>query len=383
MDKKLRVGVVGAGFIGQQQMDAIRRVPCAALVAAADSDMEGLTQNNAWQRVDSLYSDYREMIDGASLDAVHICSPNNLHYEMCRYALERGLHVFCDKPLTVNSRQSQELAELAAERGCANGVNFVYRSNAAIHEMRSRVLSGAAGRTLLVHGHYLQDWLMYEDDYSWRMDEAVNGPSRAVADIGSHWFDAAQFATGKNITAVYAMLETCFPVRKKPLHKINTFENSKNAQSTSIPITSEDAAAIIVRFEDNTLGSLLISQVSGGHKNDFALSVDCERYSMRWRQEEAERLWISSRQEGSSLLFASGGMMTDEAERRFALLPEGHDGAWRDAIFNGIREFYQSIIEERHRSCTQSYATFEDGLAIVRLVEACMESNRKNEWISL
>jgi Predicted dehydrogenases and related proteins len=382
----LRVGVIGAGFIGQQHIEAIRRIPKTEVVAIADNDKR-IVENKCEQLgIANGYADYKEMLDNTGIDIIHNCTPNNMHYSLNKDIIRKGKHVYCEKPLAISAYETGELVKLAEEYGVAHGVNFNYRQNSMVQEMHQRVKSGDIGRIFMVHGQYLQDWLLYDTDYDWRMDPLIGGVSRAVADIGSHWFDTVQFVTGKRIAAVFADFTIVHSVRKRSDKKSETFSSAanKNAETcfTEIPVASEDAAFIIVRFEDDSKGTLVISQVSAGRKNDLRLVVDGSSYSMEWQQEIPDRLWLGYRDEPNRTVFSSPKALTGDA-RRYATLPSGHSVSWHDALRNGIYEFYESIRRKSFKEEEQSYATFQDGHNIVCLVEACLESSKINGWVNL
>ncbi|MDL2323485.1 Gfo/Idh/MocA family oxidoreductase, partial [Bacteroidales bacterium OttesenSCG-928-A17] len=186
--KTLKIGLVGLGLIGKEHAESIARIPGIELVAITEFNKELLEAQKKYLGVKA-YSDYKEMIDNEDLDVVHNCTPNVLHYEINKYALEKGIHVYSEKPLAMTVAQGEELTELARKKGLANGVNFNYRNNAMVQEMRVRMQKEDAGRCLLIHGHYIQDWLLYDTDSNWRLSTKEGGTSRALADIGSHWFD--------------------------------------------------------------------------------------------------------------------------------------------------------------------------------------------------
>jgi len=369
-------------MIGRQHIDALRRIPCVQVVAAADEAFAADAPGEGVFQGMELFRDYRTMLDTVSVDVVHNCTPNRFHYEVNRYALEKGLHVYCEKPFTLTEPQAEELIALAQEKNLANGVNYNYRHNAMVQELRHRVVSGDAGRVFLVHGCYLQDWLMYDTDYSWRLDTEIGGAARALADIGSHWFDLAQFAIHSRIESVYAKLITAIPVRQKPLGPVESFAAAEAGETTPYDVTSDDACLILVKFENGVYGSLSVSQVSGGHKNDLRLTVDCQNYELAWAQEDADKIHVSSRRGGSQVIFASPGTVSEEV-RRYAPLPEGHAVAWADALKNGISEFYHALAEGTYQAPGQTYATFQDGLEIMKIVDACMESNRTDCWVTV
>ncbi|MDR2955271.1 MAG: Gfo/Idh/MocA family oxidoreductase, partial [Prevotella sp.] len=310
--KKLRVGLVGTGMIGKQHADAIGRIFGIELVAITESNKDILEKQKDYFRVNA-YSDYKEMIDKEELDVIHNCTPNFLHFEINKYALEKGVHVYSEKPLAVTVAQGEELTKLAKAKGLANGVNFNYRNNAMVQDMRARMKNKDAGRCLLIHGRYVQDWLQYDTDFNWRLETAEGGESRAIADIGSHWFDTVQTVTGKKITAIYARNFISHPTRKKNVA----------GKPTDVKIETEDGSFILFELEDGTQGSLVVSQVSGGYKNNLFISVDCEKYSMRWDQEQSDRLKIGTRDSGVIEMYASADAV-DSSVSRYATLPSGH-----------------------------------------------------------
>lgn len=382
MDKVLRVAIAGAGMMGQAHIDALRRIPWVEVVAVADSHGKPLEAMEQSQGMPRFYTDWNQMLQETKPDAVHVCLPNVLHYEACKKAIEAGCHVFCEKPLAMGVAQGEELCRLAQKHHVGTGINFNYRHNAAVREIRERILSQDAGSIYLVHGSYLQDWLMYDTDYSWRLDPKENGASRAIADIGSHWFDTVQYATGRKIISVFATTFTAITQRKKPVGQVQTFQQVKERDGIMVPVHTEDGAVIQLRLDNGVLGALVVSQVSGGHKNALNLEVDCSSYSMVWNQEDADKLWVSSRRQGKQIIYTSPSTLQGGA-REYDCLPEGHAGNWRDALLHSIKSFYLSICDGSYVGEAHDYATFRDGCNIMRLVDACLESSQKGCWIDI
>ncbi len=378
--KKYKVAVIAVGFVGVQHIEAIRRVPNNEVVAVVGSNMEGLKEKAKRLGVLKVYTDYKLMIDEVKPDVIHNCTPNYLHFEINKYAMERGINVFCEKPLAITVQEGEELVRLAKEKNVACGVNFNYRSNAIIQEIKERVSNGSVGRIFHVTGQYKQDWLMLDTDYNWRLDEEKGGVSRTIADIGSHWFDTVQVALGKKIVSVRAELITVHPFRKKMVNAVETFASATDGEFLLVPINSEDCAFVQVRFEDGTFGTVNLSQVSGGCLNDFRLEIAGEKCSLEWRQENPDYLMVGTREFGTQIVRASPNTLTGEAVR-FATLPAGHPVAWTDALTNGIREYYKSIDEGTYSQNTMTYSTFSDGVQIMKLVEACLRSAKSGDWV--
>jgi len=173
--------------------------------------------------IDKYYGDYRELLKDGRIQSVHICSPNYLHYEMAKAALEAGKHVICEKPLAISAAEAEELVELADKQGLVNVVNFNIRYYPLMRQLRLMVDKGDMGEVFAVQGSYLQDWLFHPTDYNWRLEPGQSGQSRAIADIGSHWMDLIEFVTGLKIQEVCADFATFHKVRKKPLKPVETY----------------------------------------------------------------------------------------------------------------------------------------------------------------
>lgn len=378
MKKKIRTGIIGAGMMGRTHTEALRRIPGVEVAALADR-IEVLARRSCEELcIPGVYTDYREMLAKEHLDAVHICTPNFVHFEACKAAIEAGVPVYCEKPLANTAAEADELTALARERGVLCAVNFNYRHNAVVQEMRQRVAAGDWGRTFLLRGAYLQDWMMYDSDYNWRCIPQMGGASRTVADIGSHWFDTVQFITGKKIVRVYAKLMTVLPQRKKFTAQAATFQKQSGDSYELVDIDTEDAAFLLVQLEDGVMGNLVLSQVSAGCKNGLTVSVDGSCYSMTWNQETPDRLFLGSRQQGTTCVQASADVLHGDA-RRYATLPAGHVVGWNDALCSALQSFYEELSgKPNHR-----FARFADGAGIVHIVDACLTSNQTGQWVEV
>lgn len=371
----LKVGIVGAGMMGINHVEAIRRIPGIKITALTDGD-EARAQKSAHALyIPHVYTSVTEMLNNEKLDAVHICTPNNTHYTLCKAVLEAGVNVFCEKPLANTSEEASKLVSLAAEAGLTAAVNFNYRQNVIVREMHERLCLPEWGRTFLIRGSYIQDWMMYNTDYNWRCILEINGPSRTVADIGSHWFDAIQYITGQKIQRVFAKLITVHPRRRKYNILAGTFGTQSGDNYTLVDIGSEDAAQILFEMEDKTPGILMLSQVSAGYKNGMVIHLDGANESLTWEQENPDKLWVRTRESGSLMTYAAQGAMHGEANN-YTTLPAGHTVGWADGLRNSIETFYNAI--QGHTP--NGYASFADGDDIARIVEACLKSNASGKW---
>lgn len=374
----IRAGIVGAGMMGKTHTEALRRIPGVEVAALADPN-EALARKTCDEMyIPGCYGSYEEMIAKEHLDVVHVCTPNFAHIEVCRAAIRAGVNVYCEKPLANTSEETAELCQLAREYNVLTSVDFNYRHNAVVQEMRERVHSAGWGKTFLIHGAYIQDWMMLDSDYNWRCDPALGGKSRTIGDIGSHWFDTVQFITGKKIVKVYAKLMTVLPQRKKFTTQAATFQSQTGDAYKLIDIDTEDAAFVMVQLEDGVLGNLVLSQVSAGYKNGLKVSIDGSRYAMTWEQETPDRLYLGDRQTGTTCVQASAAAFQGMAAK-YASLPAGHVVGWNDALCNAIGSFYAAL----RNGDARRYADFADGDYVVRIVEACLKSNETGNWESV
>lgn len=178
MAKKYKVGVIGVGFIGPAHMEGIRRLGFD-VVAVAEATQELAEQSAERLLVPKAYGDWKDLIADPEIDVVHIASPNFLHYKHAKAALEAGKHVICEKPLAMTSAESGELVRLAAEKKLVNAVNFNIRFYPLVQDAKARIEAGEIGDKLyIIQGSYLQDWLLLDTDWNWRLEPEFGGELR-------------------------------------------------------------------------------------------------------------------------------------------------------------------------------------------------------------
>ncbi|ADM68713.1 1,5-anhydro-D-fructose reductase [Paenibacillus polymyxa E681] len=382
--KKLRAGIIGAGFIGPAHIEAIRRLGFVDVVALAGSNLESSCKHAAELNIPLAYGSYKEMLANPDIDVIHNCTPNHVHFSINMEAIAAGKHILSEKPLAMTSKESAELLKAAQDKGIVHAVNYNYRQYPLVQQMASMVRGGELGQILVVHGSYMQDWLMYETDYNWRMNPEIGGKSRAIADIGSHWCDTAQFVLNKKITAVFADLVTIYPVRKKAKQPMDTYEVQKSdAEYEDVDIETEDYATVIVRFEDGTRGTFTVSQVSAGRKNQLVLELDGSVKAVSWNQEQPEQLWIGQREKSNEVLKADANLLNKEAQP-FIHYPSGHNEGWPDALKNIMSNFYQFIRDEKKIGEDQpAFATFADGHSTMCIIDAILKSYAEQRWVEV
>jgi len=379
--KPIKTAIFGTGFMGRVHLDALRRLESVEVVAIAGRNLEVARKLGAGFGIPTVTADYREILRDPAVDAVHILTPNALHYSMTKAALEAGKHVACEKPVTTTVEEARELVELAAKKGLRNCVCHNLRYYPLVQQLRRMVEAGELGEILSVQGGYSQDWLLYDTDWNWRIDSQAGGASRCMADIGSHWFDMAEHVTGLRVTSLVADLQTFHATRKQPRGPIETFANKLRGPEDYIEraVDTEDFGAVIFRMGSRTRGSVVASQVSAGRKNRLAIEVYGSKASVAWDQERPNELWIGHRDTGNQIILKDPALLKPEA-RAYADLPGGHAEGYDDTFKQMFRRFYSSISDPE---IPPEYPQFIDGLWQLTILKAEFESHRTRGWIDL
>jgi len=372
------MGLVGAGFVGPHHIDAVRRLGHVDVVAIA-----GSSDASARKKADSLgvpraYGSYEALLGDKDVQVIHNATPNYLHYAVNSAAIARGKHVVSDKPLAMTTAEARRLLDEARRAGIVHAVTFNYRGNPLVQQARHMVARGDIGKPHFLVGYYLQDWLIKDTDYSWRLEPDKGGASSALGDIGSHWCDLAQHVSGLRITHVLGDITTVIPKRKKPRGSREAFQAGGNEDVDLVDIKVEDLASVLVRFDNGAKGSFSVGQVCAGHKNDLVLELCGPKGSMRWRQEHQNELWLGYRDKANEILQKDPSLI-DEEVRSYAHLPGGHQESWADAFTNVMRDIYGFIADGKRPDDAHppAFATFEDGYRANCIIEAILESAKQ------
>ncbi|MFV1991546.1 MAG: Gfo/Idh/MocA family protein [Acidimicrobiales bacterium] len=374
-------GVVGVGFIGVAHVEALRRIGVNVV------GVVGSTPERARVKADSfnlpaVYNSVEELVADPAIDVIHIATPNALHYEQVLTCIDAGKHVVCEKPLVVDSRQSAELVARAQTAGVVNAVCFNLRFYAHVLQSRAMVTAGELGRVNYVTGKYFQDWLLLDTDWNWRLASEDAGDLRAVADIGSHWLDLARFMTGQNIVEVMADLHTFVPVRRHADGPVETFAAlSENGDLVEERMTSDDAASIMLRFEDGARGVVAVSQVSAGRKNDVRFEIDGASSSVSWRADNPELLLVGHRGRPNELLNRDPSLVHDSVAPHIAY-PGGHVEGYPDTFRALFAAVYADVASGEPADVAQ-YPTFVDGHESLLVTEAVARSAEEERWIAV
>jgi len=387
--ESIRVGVCGLGFIGPVHVEILRRIQHVTVNAVSSAEPGRAEAIAARFAIPRVYTNHEDLIADPAIDAVHICTTNQTHARLAKLAMDAGKHVVCEKPLAATAGDAKALAALAAERDGVFAVNYQYRYYPMVQQARAMIRNGVLGRLYLLHGHYLQDWLLYPTDYNWRVAVEQGGASRAFGDIGTHWCDLVEHVTGQRLVRLSALSRTFIPERV--VSATHTFSAPPAAQSpakTSAAIGVRTEDAVLVHFETSAgaVGSLIISQLSAGHKNDICLEIDGAEAALVWQQAAHEQLWVGKRNEPNSVLHKVLGQL-DPGVPRFALYPAGHPEGYGDAMGNLFRLVYERVSEIREgkkAAAEPEYPTFAEGARMLAVVEAVLTSaGRGGEWVAI
>jgi predicted dehydrogenase len=381
MIHRLKAAVFGTGFVGRVHLEGLRRLGFVDLYAIGESQIEKAQRLGEEFGVARTASDYHEILDDPEVDAVHVCTPNALHFPMVTDALNAGKHVICEKPLSTSVENARKLVMLAKAKNRRNCTFHNLRFYPMVQQMRCMREAGELGEILVVQGTYSQDWLLYDTDWNWRVDSKTNGPSRCMADIGSHWCDMAEHVTGLRITSLCADLQTFHKTRKQPKKSIETFAGKtlRPEDYDEAPIDTEDFGAVVFRMGARTRGAFTASQVSAGRKNRLSIEIHGTRASAAWDQERPDELWIGQRNAANQVMLKDPSLLLPGA-RSYADLPGGHSEGYDDTFKQVFRRFYGSVADA---AAAIEYPQFADGLRQLQILETELASSAAHAWMDV
>jgi len=377
--RKIAAAIIGTGFMGRVHAENVRRLGNVEIAAVAASSEDKARQFGDSIGVARTTGDYHSLLSDKAIDAVHVLTPNALHYPMCKAALEAGKHVLCEKPFTINVAEAAELLALAGKKGIAHCIEHNLRYYPVVQQIRCMVANGDLGDILMVQGTYSQDWLLYDTDWNWRIVSKENGTLRAMGDIGSHWMDMIQHLTGLRITELCAELETFHRTRTRPKGSIETFAGKTLAPEDyeRVPIDTEDFGAVLLRLGERARGAFTVSQMSAGRKNNFTVEIFGTKAGVAWNQERPDELWIGHRNQPNEVIVKDPSLL-DPRAAAFANLPGGHSEGYDDSHKQVFQRFYARVADPQ---APEEYPTFADGLLGMQLLEKVAQSAKARAWV--
>jgi predicted dehydrogenase len=378
---RLKAAVLGTGFVGRVHLEGIRRLGFVEAYALGVSNPDKAQQIGKELNVEKTTGDYHQILSDPKVDVVHVCTPNALHLPMAADALKAGKHVICEKPLTTSVENAQKLVDLAQSANRRNCTFHNLRFHPMVQQMRRMRETGELGEILVVQGTYSQDWLLYDTDWNWRVDSKANGPSRCMADIGSHWCDMAEHVTGQRITSLCADLQTFHKTRKRPKGSIETFAGKtlRPEDYEEARIDTEDFGAVVFRMGERARGAFTASQVSAGRKNRLSIEIYGTQGSVAWDQERPDELWIGQRNSPNRIIIKDPSLL-DERARSYADLPGGHSEGYDDTFKQLFRRFYRAVEDP---AAHIEYPQFIDGLRQLRILDAELASSASRSWVDV
>ncbi len=378
--QKINAAIIGLGFVGRAHLDALRRLGIS-VQGVLGSTPERTKASRDALGLPRAYVSLEELAADSSVHVVHLCTPNNEHFQEASQLLRAGKNVLCEKPLTLDSRESAALVSLAKETGRVGGVAYNQRYYPLCQEARALIRKGAIGQVRLVHGSFLQDWLLFPTDWNWRLEAKSGGELRAVSDIGTHWLDLVTWMTDSKVAELCADLATVLPTRRKPKGRVETFQKADAAETEEVLMETDDYASVLLRFENDAHGVMTVSQVSAGRKARLWFEIDGSEGSLAFDSESPNALWIGRRDRACEVLPKDPGLQSPES-RGYAAYPGGHAEGYPDTFVQLFKDFYGYIAAGDFRA-PRSFPTFETGHDELLLCEAIAESAQKRSWVTV
>lgn len=376
MVKLIKVGIIGAGGIGETHFEALRRIEGVEVNAICTKEREWAIAYAENHAIPKAYTDYRELINDKEIEVVHIATPNNLHYEQVMYALEAGKHVVCEKPLGVNAAQTAKMLSLAKEKKLAHAVCYNHRFLPLIFQAREMVKRGDLGTLTLIRGYALGDFMLaIAESYPnhWRTSPETVGLSKTMSVYGGHLLDLLQFISGLKVKEIFADFGYLDPTKEGLSFDGQDFIREKGGQL-------EDHANLLLRFRAGTKGAVSLSEAAPGHKCEVFLEIIGTKGCVAWNLQKINEIWIGCREQPNRLLYKGAELLYPEAQAIAAPPSWAQDGfseSFRQ-LFNAI---YRYIREGKYlQNVEPDFATFETGHYTELILQGMMNSVREERW---
>lgn len=377
---RLQYGMVGGGpgaFIGDVHRKALGLDGLATLVAGAFSRTHELTLETGHAlglSGDRLYPDYETMAKQESerkdgIDFVVIVTPNATHYPIAKAFLSRGINVVCDKPLTFEVAEAEELAMLARKNGLLFCVTYSYTGYPAVKHAREMIRRGDIGQIRFVNAEYPQEWLATPAEAggqnrqaAWRTDPKQTGKSNCVGDIGSHMENMVSYVTGLKIKSLCARLDTFVPGR-----------------------VLDDNASIMINYENGAKGLYWSSQVAVGYDNGLRFRVFGSTGTIEWTQENPNYLRVARLGSPVETISRGRDALYPHAQG-YSRVPAGHPEGYFEALANIYRTYITALSKKKSgQPLVEEDLDFpkaEDGINGVRFIGRCVDSSKKGAvWV--
>ncbi len=385
LNRKLRMALVGGGrgsFIGRVHCTAAVLDNRAELVAGAlSSDPEKAKASAADYAIapERAYGSYQELIDkelklpeGERIDFLSIATPNHTHFQIAKAALEAGFNVVCDKPITFDLAQAEQLAEVVKKSGAVFAVTHNYTGYPLVRQARQMILGGELGEINAIRANYIQGWLrtrLEEENQkqaAWRTDPKKSGAAGAFGDIATHAYNLARYMTGL--------------LPEKISCNLKTFVEGRQL---------DDYGHAVIRFENGALGTVTASQISHGRENDHFIEIDGTKGAIEWHQEEPNKMFV--RRNGEPLQVYTrdpNAPFMNEMGKAACRLPSGHPEAFFEAFANVYVAAYDAMAQralgKKVEPTDTVYPNIHDGVEGMYFIQQCVASSAQDgAWLPL
>ncbi len=385
LNRKLRMGLVGGGagsFIGRVHSIAACLDNRAVVTAGALSSNPERSKASApdYDICESrAYGSYEAMMDAESklpederIDFVSVTTPNHTHYEIARAAVEAGFNVVCDKPLTFDYDQAEQLLDTVANSDVVFAVTHNYTGYPLVRQAREMILSGELGEINAIRSQYIQGWLRTpleneeQKQAAWRTDPSKSGAAGAFGDIGTHAYNLGRFMTGLLPESVSCSLRTFVEGRRL-----------------------DDYGTALIRYENGGLGTVTASQISHGRENDLEIEIDGTKGSLRWRQENPNELIVRHNGKAHQIYTRDpNAPFMNESGAGACRLPSGHPEAFFEAFGNVYASAFDAMTKrasgESFEKRDTVYPNIYDGVEGMFFIQQCVASSSEGgAWLPL
>jgi len=374
MAKNFNIGMIGYGFMGRAHSNAYRKVnnffdleyrPVLKAVCARD-EKKAKAFAEKWG-YESAEADWRKLIERKDIDAVDICTPNNLHKEIAIAAAQEGKGILCEKPLAMDAAEGAEMVAAVEKAGVPNIVWYNYRRVPAVTFAKKLVDSGKLGRVFHYRANFLQDWTISADlpqggQALWRLDVAAAG-SGVTGDLLAHCIDTAIWLNG-GISKVSAMTETFIKERKHNL--------TGKVEKVGI----DDACAFLCRFANGSLGLFESTRYARGHKALYTFEINGEHASIKWDLHDLHRLeWFDHRDEGPLRGWRSIHVSDGEHPYMNKWWVPGLQIGYEHSFVHQVADFLDGLAKGKPAG-----PTFRDAQETQKVCDAVLASGRSGQW---
>ena len=383
MKRKLRMGLIGGGldaFIGAVHrkaaaLDGEIELVCGAFSSNPQKSKEAgqafyLDSKRVYDSYAAMITGEKKLPVGERMDFVSIVTPNHLHFEPAKEALENGFHVMIDKPITLSLAEARKLKKIHEKSGLVLAVSHAYAGYPMVKEAKHLVKTGKIGKVRKIYVEYPQGWLATPVEKSgqkqagWRTDPKKSGAGGAIGDIGTHAAHLAEYITGLSISEICADLNAVIKGR-----------------------LLDDDSQMLLRFSNGSSGTLVATQVAAGEENNLKIKVYGEKGGLEWRQEEPNSLIVRSL-DGPKQTYRTGMGYVCESAKQNTRVPSGHPEGYLEAFANIYLAFAKAVRDHKPgkkiSAAKYDFPDIEDGVKGMAFVEAVVKSSKSNQkWTKL